>query len=105
MPRYKQKAHASFRAPQIAYAGHVKFLTYTHEHDCPWDRNDVRFGSAVCRVDYWSKLRSFVRMTRPIAIYWQGEAVKSAHAEGGRGRKRDYDAFVADNVVAAKEDV
>jgi hypothetical protein len=43
-------------------------------------------------------LRNLVKHIRPIAIYLQERTVMRMHAPGGSGRRRDYDAFVEDNM-------
>lgn len=47
------------------------------------------------RTNTWYWLRNMWRK-RQIVVYWMGQAAETAYAPGGRGRKRDLDAFQAD---------
>ena len=55
-----------------------------------------RVEAALASAGHWKKLRRFVRLTRPIALYWQGRTQTRICAPGGVGRKRDFDAYQAD---------
>ena len=52
-------------------------------------------GEKLAQLVLLPKWRALVR-TRAIAVYWYAEVGRAAYAPGGLGRKRDYDAFVAD---------
>ena len=54
-----------------------------------------RVEAALASAGHWKKLRRFVRLMRPIALYWQGRTQTRLCAPGGAGRKRDFDAFQA----------
>lgn len=55
-----------------------------------------RLEAALAAAGQWRKLRRFVRLMRPIALYWQGQTQKRLCAPGGTGRKRDFDAYQED---------
>jgi len=46
----------------------------------------------------WRVFRHGVRARR-VVMYWYGEMLKTHHAPGGNGRKRDRDEFVEDCVA------
>ena len=72
-------------------ATHLNMLEY-------WSRirRLRRAEAAYAAKDHWKKLRTFVRWTTPIALYWQEITQKRLCAPGGVGRKRDFDAYQAD---------
>ena len=55
-----------------------------------------RVEAALAAAGHWRKLRPFVRLVRPIALYWLGRTQTRLCAPGGKGRKRDFDAYQAD---------
>jgi len=55
-----------------------------------------RIEAMLAAARHWRKLRRFARLMRPIALYWQGQTQKRICAPGGKGRKRDFDAYQAD---------
>ena len=47
-----------------------------------------------CLTDVrWARLRSHVKTTRPVAIFWQGCTQERLCAEGGNGKKMDMASF------------
>ena len=40
------------------------------------------------------RLRTYVRVERPVIAYWRERAMRSAYAPGGAGRERDRRAFL-----------
>ncbi len=101
--------------------GHLECLKYLHENGCPWNEhtcsNAAKNGHLEClkyayengcpypnrlnirrQLVYgvWNpKWRAAVKV-RAYAIHWMNDTARTLHAEGGKGRNRDFRAFESD---------
>jgi hypothetical protein len=82
---------ASIADGTLRPATHLDMLEY-------WSRirRLRRAEAAYAAKGHWATLRSFARLTLPMALHWQGRTQERLCAPGGLGRKRDLDAFRED---------